>query len=228
MSDLPSDTLPRAMPLAISIKTTELNEINQPKLGKILMDQSVTMLLLIALAVPMLIVAALIKIDSSGPVFFRQPRVGHRNQIFLIWKFRTMRHDAADFDGTRLTERNDPRLTRIGAWLRKHSIDEAPQLFNVLVGEMSLVGPRPHPINARAGDRLYRDIVPDYSRRHVVRPGITGWAQVNGWRGETVTADQIKHRVAHDMEYIVRQSLLLDMWIIVLTVLLEIRSKAAF
>lgn len=148
MSDLASNISAPDMPS----ETIEQLEVKRTDLSKIMMDQSLAVLLLIVLAISMLVVAVLIKIDSPGPVFFRQPRTGYRNQIFRIWRFRTMRHDAADLSGTRLTERNDPRLTRLGVWLRKRSIDEAPQLFNVLAGEMSLVGPRPHPLDAKAGD----------------------------------------------------------------------------
>ncbi len=181
-------------------------------------DFTVAVLSLIAASVPMVLIALLIKFDSRGPVFFRQPRIGHDNQVFWIWKFRTMQHAAADLAGSRLTLRNDPRMTRVGTWLRALSIDEVPQLLNVLTGNMALVGPRPHPIDAKAGERLYSDVVPHYALRHCVRPGLTGWAQVNGWRGETRTAHQIEQRVAHDMEYIARKSFLFNLSIIVLTI----------
>jgi polysaccharide biosynthesis protein PslA len=168
------------------------------------------------------------KLDSPGPVFFRQSRVGFRNQSFMIWKFRTMRYETADIEGSQLTLRNDPRITRFGALLRKWSLDEVPQLFNVLAGDMSLVGPRPHGIRAKAGDRVHSDVVPNYAARHAVKPGITGWAQINGWRGETVVPYQIEQRVACDMEYISERSIRLDLWIMILTVAREIRSKTAF
>ena len=163
-------------------------------------DIILAILFLSLVALPMALVAVAIKLDSPGPIFFRQPRVGLNGRIFRIWKFRTMHAGATDIDGSQLTTRYDPRVTRVGAWLRRWSIDEIPQLFNVLVGEMSVVGPRPHAIKANVGDRLYDEIVPGYSHRHSVKPGITGWAQINGWRGETTTVQQIEQRVAHDME----------------------------
>jgi lipopolysaccharide/colanic/teichoic acid biosynthesis glycosyltransferase len=190
-------------------------------------DFTIATLSLMVAAVPMALIALLIKFDSPGPVFFRQPRIGYDNKVFWIWKFRTMQHAAADLAGSRLTLRNDPRMTRVGTWLRALSIDEVPQLLNVLMGNMALVGPRPHPIDAKAGERLYSDVVPQYALRHCVRPGLTGWAQVNGWRGETRTAHQIEQRVAHDMEYIARQSFLFNIVIIVLT-LREIWRQDSF
>ena len=199
-----------------------------PTSQKIVLDWTLAALLLVILIVPCLFIAAAIKLDSSGDVFFRQPRVGFRNQRFIIWKFRTMQSTANDLGGTQLTARGDPRITRVGNWLRKWSIDEWPQLLNVLAGEMSLVGPRPHALHAKAGDRFYQDVVPNYTRRHSVKPGITGWAQVNGWRGETTKYHQIEQRVAYDLEYIENQSLKLDLWIMRLTVVREIRSKTAF
>jgi lipopolysaccharide/colanic/teichoic acid biosynthesis glycosyltransferase len=195
---------------------------------KWLLDYTLTSMLLIILAIPLGIIAIAIKFDSPGPVFFRQRRVGFRNQSFMIWKFRTMRYETADIEGSQLTLRNDPRITRFGALLRKWSLDEVPQLFNVLAGDMSLVGPRPHPIRAKAGDRLYRDVVPNYAARHAVKPGITGWAQINGWRGETIVPYQIEQRVTFDMEYISKRSIRFDLWIMILTVAREIRSKTAF
>jgi polysaccharide biosynthesis protein PslA len=185
---------------------------------KRIFDCCLATILIVIFAIPLGLVALAIRIDSRGPVFFRQPRTGFNNEIFWIWKFRTMHHATADIDGNSLTIRNDPRLTRCGAWLRARSIDELPQLFNVITGEMSLVGPRPHPINAKAGGRFYPDVVPHYWLRHCVRPGITGWAQVNGWRGETITAHQIEQRVTYDMDYIAKQSFRFDLLIILRTV----------
>jgi lipopolysaccharide/colanic/teichoic acid biosynthesis glycosyltransferase len=180
-------------------------------------DIILAILFLSLVALPMALVAVAIKLDSPGPIFFRQPRVGLNGRIFTIWKFRTMHAEATDIDGSRLTTRYDPRVTRVGVWLRRWSIDEIPQLFNVLVGDMSVVGPRPHAIKANVAARLYGEIVPGYSHRHSVKPGITGWAQINGWRGETTTVQQIEQRVAHDMEYIRRKSFLFDMRIIIST-----------
>ena len=179
------------------------------------------------LAAPIACIALLIKFDSPGPVFFRQPRIGLHNRIFVMWKFRTMYVHCTDVAGAQLTQRNDPRVTRFGGWLRRTSLDELPQIFNVLAGEMALVGPRPHPLQAKAGDLLYADVVVGYHKRHAVLPGITGWAQVNGWRGETTCAHQIEQRVRYDLEYIERRSLLFDLRILVLTVA-RVWSNTAF
>ena len=201
------------------------DEWQQP-LGQLLLNYSIGYLLAVLLVVPIVCIALLIKFDSPGPVFFRQPRIGLHNRVFVLWKFRTMYVDCTDVAGAQLTQRDDPRITRFGAWLRRTSLDELPQLFNVLAGEMSLVGPRPHPIQAKAGDVLYADAVAGYHKRHAVLPGITGWAQVNGWRGETTCAEQIEQRVRYDLEYIERQSVLFDLRILVLTVVCVCRSTA--
>lgn len=194
---------------------------------KTICDMLLTVPLILVAMIPMLLVAVAIKLDSHGPVFFRQPRVGLNGRIFRMWKFRTMHVCDADMDGVRLTRRCDPRITRVGARLRKWSIDEVPQLLNVLTGDMSLVGPRPHAVKANVGNRLYSELIPNYWRRHCVKPGITGWAQVNGWRGETTTFRQIEQRVLHDLEYISRQSLPFDFWILALT-LSKIFDERAF
>jgi len=190
----------------------------QLRLRKLVFDYVLGALLLIVFFIPMACIAVAIKLESPGPVFFRQPRIGLNNERFQVWKFRTMVHTEADLNGKCLTLRNDPRITGVGLWLRRWSIDEVPQLFNVMVGEMSLVGPRPHPIEANVGGRLYRDIVAGYDDRHCVKPGMTGWAQVNGWRGETISVHQIEQRVAYDMDYIRNWSLLLDLKIILRTI----------
>jgi undecaprenyl-phosphate glucose phosphotransferase len=206
-----------------------LKECHSPRrFQKIALDWTLAVILSIVLAVPFILIAVAIKLDSLGPVFFRQPRVGYRNRRFLIWKFRTMQAATMDIGGTQLTTRGDPRITRVGSWLRRWSIDELPQIWNVVIGDMSLVGPRPHPIYAKAGDRLYQEVVPNYAQRHIVKPGITGWAQVNGWRGETHYYYQIQQRVAYDLDYIERQSLTFDLKIMLLTIVREVRSKTAF
>ncbi len=133
-----------------------------------------------------------------------------------------------DLLAERQTTRDDPRVTRVGKYLRKLSLDELPQLFNVLNGTMSLVGPRPHAPNTKAADRLFAEVVQQYALRHRVKPGITGWAQVNGWRGETRTVDQIEQRVKFDLFYIENWSVWLDLRIIVMTVLREVASPTAF
>lgn len=160
------------------------------------------------------IVAVLIKLDSPGPVFFRQRRLGYNQREFRIFKFRSMTVED-DGDHVKQATRNDPRVTRIGRMLRRYNIDELPQLLNVLRGEMSLVGPRPHAV---AHDRLFEKRIEMYPRRLNVRPGITGWAQVHGFRGATDTDDKMAARVEHDLYYIDNWSLALDLYIVALTV----------
>jgi Undecaprenyl-phosphate glucose phosphotransferase len=186
-------------------------------------------LLMLAFLSPLLALIALaIRLDSPGPVLFRQPRLGFNNRLFICYKFRTMYHGMTDLLGDRQATRDDARITRLGKWLRKLSLDELPQLFNVLKGNMSLVGPRPHPPNTKAEDKLFTDVVAKYAFRHRVKPGITGWAQVNGWRGETKTMEQIENRVACDLAYIENWSIWFDLRIMLLTVTREILSRHAF
>lgn len=176
----------------------------------------------------LLLIAFLIKLDSPGPVLFRQKRYGLNNQLIEVLKFRTMRQDMCDPTASQLTRRNDPRVTRIGAFLRRTSLDELPQFINVLCGDMSVVGPRPHAIAAKAAGLLYQDAVPYYDCRHRVKPGITGLAQVSGWRGETETVEQIRKRVEHDIHYIENWSLLLDAQIILRTIFGGFTGRQAF
>lgn len=180
---------------------------------KRLTDITLSGVLLAALAVPMALIAAAIKLTSPGPVIFKQRRYGVDGRKILVWKFRTM--SVCD-DGDRFIQatRQDPRVTPIGALLRRTSIDELPQLINVLMGDMSLIGPRPHPI---AMNEHYRGQIKGYMLRHKVRPGITGWAQVNGWRGETDTLEKITKRIEHDLWYIQNWSLRLDAKILFMT-----------
>jgi lipopolysaccharide/colanic/teichoic acid biosynthesis glycosyltransferase len=161
-------------------------------------------------------------------VLFRQQRYGFNHQLIGMYKFRTMYVDRTDADAERLVERGDPRVTRVGAVLRRFSIDELPQLFNVLRGEMSVVGPRPHALQAKAAGRLYADVVDEYAVRHKVKPGITGWAQVNGWRGNTETEDDIIGRVEHDLYYIENWSLLFDFSIILRTIWVVLRTRNSY
>jgi Undecaprenyl-phosphate glucose phosphotransferase len=176
---------------------------------------------------PILLLAAFaVKLDSPGPVFFRQPREGFNNRSFRIWKFRSMRADNCEVDGIRQAEKDDPRITRVGRFLRRTSIDELPQLFNVLAGEMSLVGPRPHAVSTRAGNRLFGDVVATYASRHKVKPGISGWAQVCGWRGETDTEEKLVKRLEHDLFYIENWSVTFDLYVLIRTPLALFSSRA--
>jgi lipopolysaccharide/colanic/teichoic acid biosynthesis glycosyltransferase len=173
---------------------------------------------LIALAPTLLILAIAIKLSSPGPVLFRQWRYGRNGVPFRIYKFRTMRTDACDPTGVRQVTAGDPGVTPLGQFMRSRSLDELPQLFNVLRGDMSLVGPRPHAIGMKAAGVLYEELVPYYALRHAVRPGLSGWAQANGLRGPTTEAQCSRSRIDHDLAYIQNQSLALDMKIIWMTI----------
>jgi exopolysaccharide biosynthesis polyprenyl glycosylphosphotransferase len=176
-------------------------------------DMAVAGVTLVLLSPLFALVALLIKLDSPGPVFFKQTRFGFNQRPFRILKFRTMTTyaDEAEVEQARL---GDPRVTRMGRLLRRTNLDELPQLFNVLMGQMSLVGPRPHAV---PHNRAFERRIARYARRHNVKPGITGWAQVNGLRGETDTEDKMRRRVEHDLYYIDNWSMSLDLRIIALT-----------
>ena len=189
-------------------------------------DRVASLLLLLALSPVLLGCAAGIWLTDGRPVLFRQIRVGFKARDFTIYKFRTMRMEQGETTG--LAKRNDPRVFRFGGWLRKTSLDELPQLLNVLKGDMSLVGPRPHLHTARAAGKLYFEAANEYAARHRVKPGITGWAQVHGWRGPTETIEQIERRVEHDIYYIENWSLMLDFIILVKTILYGFHGKNAF
>ena len=182
-------------------------------------DLCVASLAAVVLAIPMLLIGLLIRLDSKGPVLFRQKRHGFNNEIILVWKFRTMRPDKAAEEGIILqTTHNDPRVTRIGRFLRATSLDELPQIFNVLKGEMSIVGPRPHAVGMTAGSIEVTRTVGDYAHRHRMKPGMTGWAQVNGSRGPCHTPNEVRERVRLDMEYVNRASVWLDLLITLKTI----------
>jgi lipopolysaccharide/colanic/teichoic acid biosynthesis glycosyltransferase len=176
----------------------------------------------------LIVVAIVIKATSPGPVFFTQYRYGYRNRHFKIYKFRSMRSDAGDISGIRQTVEGDARITPIGRLLRKTSLDEIPQLINVLKGDMSLVGPRPHVPGMLAANVLYEDLVPYYFQRHSARPGITGLAQVSGCRGSTVEAPRAISRIDYDLDYIEKWSMGMDIMIIARTVRREFLSGSAF
>lgn len=187
------------------------------RVAKRAFDLALSALLLILSAPLFLAVAIAIKCESPGPVFFRQDRIGLGNRVFRIWKFRSMRNDHADPAASKLTERNDPRVTRVGAFIRKTSIDEVPQLLNVLLGDMSLVGPRPHAAGALAGAKLYWEVSQNYWHRHVTKPGITGLAQIRGFRGNTFAESDLQSRLEADLEYVVNWTLLGDVRILLST-----------
>jgi lipopolysaccharide/colanic/teichoic acid biosynthesis glycosyltransferase len=177
----------------------------------------------------MLMLAAVIKLDSKGPVLFKQRRYGFNNKFVEIYKFRSLYVEHTDAAGTKQVTRNDPRVTRVGRFIRKTSLDELPQLLNVVfAGNLSLVGPRPHAIHAKAAEHRYDEAVDGYFARHRVKPGITGWAQVNGWRGETDNDEKIQRRVEYDLFYIENWSLLFDLYIVARTPFALIRGEGAY
>lgn len=181
-------------------------------------DVVVGVLALIAAAPIMLITAIAIKLDSPGPVFFRQRRHGFNNEEILVWKFRSMRADRADHTASQQVKVGDDRVTRVGRFIRKTSIDELPQILNVLKGEMSLVGPRPHAVGMKTGDTESARLVAEYAHRHRMKPGMTGWAAIKGSRGPVDTPELVRRRVELDVEYIERQSFWLDLYIMAITI----------
>jgi Undecaprenyl-phosphate glucose phosphotransferase len=196
---------------------------------KLAFDKMVGAAALLALSPILMATAIAIKLDSRGPVLFRQKRYGFNNELIEVLKFRSMYVDQTDAAASRLVTRDDPRVTRVGRFIRRTSIDELPQLLNVVLkGNLSLVGPRPHALHAKAANRRYDEVVDGYFARHRVRPGITGWAQVNGWRGETDTQEKLQHRVEHDLYYIENWSILLDLYILAITPASLIKTKNAY
>jgi Undecaprenyl-phosphate glucose phosphotransferase len=176
----------------------------------------------------MALTALAIKLDSPGPVFFRQRRLGFNNEVIEVFKFRSLHHKHADPTASKVVTRNDPRVTRVGKFIRKTSIDELPQLLNVLRGELSLVGPRPHAVEANTANKLWEEVVDGYFARHRVKPGITGWAQINGWRGEVNTPEKLQNRVEHDLYYIENWSLLFDVYILLRTPFALLKTENAY
>jgi Undecaprenyl-phosphate glucose phosphotransferase len=196
---------------------------------KYLFDKLVGGLMLVAAAPLMALTALAIKLESRGPVFFKQKRYGFNNELIEVYKFRSMYVDQCDATASKLVQRDDPRVTKVGAFIRKTSLDELPQLINVVIkGNLSLVGPRPHAIHAKAENQLYDEAVDGYFARHRVKPGITGWAQVNGWRGETNTHEKIQRRVEHDLYYIENWSVLFDLYILARTPLALAKTTNAY
>ena len=176
----------------------------------------------------MLVIAILIKLDSPGPVLFRQRRHGYNNRPIEVLKFRSMYAEKCDPTAVKQVRQGDARVTKIGRFIRRASIDELPQFWNVLMGDLSMVGPRPHAISARTGDMIYDDISEAYSARHKVKPGITGWAQINGWRGEMNSNEKIAKRVEYDLYYIEHWSIWFDLKILFLTPWSLVTTKNAY
>jgi len=192
---------------------------------KSLEDRVLSALIILAISPILLLLTILIRLDSPGPAIFRQQRYGFNNNVFTVFKFRSMRDDIGDVRGGAQATRGDPRITRIGAFIRKTSLDELPQLFNVLLGDMSLVGPRPHAV---AHNEEYAGKVDQYLSRHKVKPGITGWAQIHGFRGETDTDEKMEMRVQYDLYYIDNWSLWLDLRIIIRTLVVGFVNENAY
>jgi Undecaprenyl-phosphate glucose phosphotransferase len=195
---------------------------------KTLFDRIVGALILVALSPVMIATAIAIKLDSKGPIFFRQRRLGFNNEIIEVLKFRSLYDEHADPAAKRVVTKNDTRVTRVGRFIRKTSIDELPQLINVLRGELSLVGPRPHAVEAPTANRLWEEVVDGYFARHRVKPGLTGWAQINGWRGELDTPEKLQNRVEHDLYYIENWSLLFDLYILARTPFALMKTENAY
>jgi Undecaprenyl-phosphate glucose phosphotransferase len=192
-------------------------------------DKIVGAICLILLAPAMAAIALAVKLDSRGPVLFKQMRHGFNNEKIEVYKFRSMYVDQLDYAAAKQVTRGDPRVTRVGRFIRKTSLDELPQLFNVVFkGNLSLVGPRPHAIVSYAANHLYDEVVDGYFARHRVKPGLTGWAQINGWRGETDTPEKIQKRVECDLYYIENWSILLDIYIMALTPFALIKAENAY
>jgi len=188
-------------------------------------DFILALIAIIALSPVLLVIAVMIKHDSKGPIIFKQNRYGIDGRVIEVLKFRTMRVAVGDDDTVEQATRNDPRVTHLGTTLRKFSLDELPQFFNVLLGNMSLVGPRPHAV---LHNEQYRGKIEGYMMRHKMKPGITGWAQVNGWRGETDTLEKMQRRVEHDLYYMENWSIWLDIKILTLTVMRGFKVKDVY
>jgi len=183
---------------------------------------------IIVLSPIMLATAIAIKLDSKGPVLFKQKRHGFNNEVIEVYKFRSMYADRSDPSAKQAVTKGDPRVTRVGRIIRKTSIDELPQFFNALFGSLSLVGPRPHAVAAQTHNLLYNEVVDGYFARHRVKPGVTGWAQINGWRGEMDTDEKIKMRTEYDLYYIENWSLWFDLKILFLTPVRLLNTENAY
>jgi Undecaprenyl-phosphate glucose phosphotransferase len=226
LSDLPIP--PRR--LTVLQETFMINVFERPLSGwgavlKRVEDIALSALLLLLFGPLMLLLGLLVRLDSRGPALFRQQRFGFNNNPITVLKFRTMQFNAASDPAVPQARRGDPRVTRIGRFLRRTSLDELPQLINVLMGDMSLIGPRPHAI---AHNEYYAELIDGYLRRHRVKPGITGWAQVNGWRGETADVEAMHQRVKYDLYYIENWSLRFDVAILLRTLVTGFVHRNAY
>lgn len=235
--DLSLDLAGSALMAAVSKKNPAslplLHIIDRPlndwqNVWKSLEDKIVASLILVLISPLMCLIAALIALETPGPVIFRQRRHGFNGREITVYKFRTMHHCMGDPSGGQQTIKGDPRITRVGGFLRRRNLDELPQFINVLQGRLSVVGPRPHVPTMKAANKLYHEAVDKYALRHRVKPGITGWAQINGLRGETDTMEKATRRVDYDLHYIDNWSLWFDFRIIVLTVLRGFRDPNAY
>lgn len=193
---------------------------------KRMFDLLVAGIALLLLGPILLCVAAAIKLEDGGPVFFVQRRVGRGNRFFSIMKFRSMRVNTVGVDGSQSASKDDDRITRIGRIIRSTSIDELPQLLNVILGDMSLVGPRPHAIGSQAGDKLFWEVDARYWERHALKPGLTGLAQIRGLRGATEREEDLTGRLTADLEYLSGWSLWRDLWIMLMTLRVLVHDRA--
>ncbi|MFC0243042.1 undecaprenyl-phosphate glucose phosphotransferase [Rhodopseudomonas telluris] len=223
---------PRAYSYVGNVPTLDVFEApitDWDQVMKQLFDRVVGGLILLAAAPVMALVALAVKLDSPGPVLFRQKRFGFNNERIDVFKFRSMYHHQADPTASKVVTKNDPRVTRVGKFIRRTSLDELPQLFNVVFkGNLSLVGPRPHAVQMKLQSRLFDDAVDGYFARHRVKPGITGWAQINGWRGEIDNEEKIQKRVEFDLYYIENWSVLFDLFILLKTPWALLKGENAY
>ena len=195
--------------------------------NKRLQDLIVGLIAFIPLAPVMALIAVAVRLDSPGPILFRQRRHGFNQEEIVVWKFRSMRQETADATASRQVTHDDDRVTKVGKFIRKTSLDELPQLVNVITGEMSLVGPRPHAIGMKTGHVESARLVAEYAHRHRIKPGMTGWAAVNGSRGPLHTAQDVRRRVQLDIDYVERQSLWMDLWIMAVTIPVLLGDRSA-